>query len=320
MNDSVLNFDPAPPRGPASIAVSVCTYRRNEPLKRVLESLDGAAAVVQPSIEIAVVVVDDNPDGRARPIVEEFTGSFVLGLHYEFSGSENISVARNTGLELAMRLADWVAMIDDDQVADPNWLLTLADVQRATGADAVTGTVLLRYPSHAPAWILEQPFAEFFDAPIAPDRSRVDTCSTGNSLLRSRFLEAHPDLRFQPEFGRTGGEDMVFYRLAIAAGLDARFSTGSICHHEPSGERLTYRSQLRAAHWLGNSDFLTNHETGVTRARLTARAGRRLLNAARRPVVNLLAGKPPQWRFTGALLAHALGMLVGSAGIRIRHV
>ena len=305
--------------GVGSIAVYVCTHERNGPLRRMLASLDVAASRVQPGVEVAVVVVDDNPDGRAEAVVEDFEHSFARGLHYRHSGAQNISKARNLGLTTAMDLADWVGMTDDDQVVVPEWLEAMVDLQRATGADAVTGPVKLRYPDEASTW-LKGPFEEILEAPPHPDGTRVETCSTGNSMLRTSFLAANPDIRFRDDLGRLGGEDMVFYKAAIAAGLDARYSNAAFCWGEQPPERSTYRWQLRSSLWMGNTKFVTNYEAGeATRFRLLLRGGRKLVEAVGRPVLLLVRGRNPEFHYAGALVAQAVGMLVGVIGIRIAH-
>ncbi|MEL7156955.1 MAG: glycosyltransferase family 2 protein [Actinomycetota bacterium] len=304
-----------------SIAVYVCTHRRNEPLRRMLASLSAAAQRVQPAVEIAVVVIDDNPDGRAKEVVEGFDGGFARGLHYRHSGAQNISVARNLGLEATIPLAEWVAMTDDDQVVVPEWFEAMLDLQRRTGADAITGPVHNRYAEGAAPWLTDQPFHEIMVAPMQPDGTRVEVCSTGNSMLRSSFLADHPEIRFRPELGVVGGEDMVFYRAATGAGLDARFSTEAVCFTEMPPERERYRYTLHSCYWLGNSISLTNTESGdASRARLVLRAGRQLVEGAlARPVRRLLGGNPPQWRYSGAVAARSFGILVGVIGIRVAH-
>lgn len=305
----------------ASIAVYICTHQRNQPLVRALDSLADAARRVQPRVEVGVVVVDDNPDGRARPVVDRFdSGSFALGLHYRHSGARNISVARNLGLETAAGLAQWVAMTDDDQVVAEDWLAALIEVQERTGADAVTGPVFLRYAPGAASWLTDQPFAEILEAPHRPDGALVGECSTGNSMLRSSFLTDHPDLRFSPDLGVVGGEDMVFYRAAVAAGLEARYAAGAVCVGEQPAERETYRYQLRGSYWLGNTEYITNRRDGSAgRIRLMARGLKRLAVAPVRPWRRLVQGHRPQWRFAGALAAQALGLLAGVAGRRVPH-
>ncbi len=304
----------------SSIAVYVCTHCRNGPLRRVLASLDEAASRIQPGIEVAVVVVDDNPDGRARQVVDSVSPGFIRGLHYRHSGAQNISVARNLGIEAALELADWVAMTDDDQTVSPHWFEALVTVQRTTGADAVTGPVTLHYEEGAAAWLDDQPFAEFLEAPPHPDGSRVEVCSTGNSMLRSAFLRRHPAIRFRTDLGRVGGEDMVFYREAVAAGLDARYAVDATCFAEQPAERQTYRYILRVSYWMGNTEYLTNVESGEAgRVRLAVRGLRRLVEAVARPFRRLVRGDAPQWRYAGAAAARACGMLVGVAGTRVEH-
>ncbi len=310
---------------PTSIAVYVCTHKRNEPLRRMLDSLAVAAARVQPEVEIAIAVIDDNPDGRAKEVVEGFEGPagtppFVRGLHYRHSGAQNISTARNLGLETVIPLGEWVAMVDDDQVVVPEWFESMLELQARTGCDAVTGPVFNRYPTRAAAWLTDEPWGDILEAPLQPDGEQVELCSTGNSMLRSSFLTDHPDIRFKTELGVIGGEDMVFYRAATSAGLDARFSQKAVCYTEMPAERETLTYHLRASLWMGNTMAVTNLESGEAgRVRLTARAGRRMLNAALRPIQQVRQGNPSQWRFAAGLAAVGAGMLVGVFGIRISH-
>ena len=311
---------PEPDHQVGSIAVYVCTHRRNGPLRRTLESLELAAKAVQPEVEIAVVVVDDNPDGRARAVVDGFPASFLRGLHYRHCGAQNISEARNTGLAAAMELADWVAMTDDDEVVSEGWFAAMVDVQHRTGADAVTGPVYLRYGPGSPSWLTDQPFGPFFEAAPQPDGAPVEVCSTGNSMLRSSFLRDHPEIRFRPDLGLVGGEDMVFYRAATSAGLDARYATDAVCWAEEPPERSTYRHVVRTAYWLGNTEYLTNAESGTSsRPRLALRGVRRIAGGLIGPVQRRRRGDSAQLRYAGAVAARGAGILVGVFGVKVAH-
>lgn len=59
-----------------TVGVYVCTFRRNELLRRLLRSLAASAAQVGDAASVGVVVVDDNRDGAARPVLDEFEGTF----------------------------------------------------------------------------------------------------------------------------------------------------------------------------------------------------------------------------------------------------
>ncbi|MEM7325208.1 MAG: glycosyltransferase [Actinomycetota bacterium] len=314
--------EPAAGRGGngTSVAVYVCTHKRNGPLVDLLTSVNAAADNVQPDIAVAAVVVDDNPDGRAEPVVDGFEHTFALGLHYTHTGSQNISTARNRGVETAMGLADWVAMTDDDQTVSPMWLAELFAAQRTHDADAVTGPVFVQYGPDSPSWLGDQPFSELLEAQPRVDGEQVDTCSTGNSMILTSWLEAHPDIRFRKDLGVIGGEDMVFYRGAIQQGLRAFYALKAEAYQLQPPERSTYRHQLRSAYWLGNTSFLTGFEAGEAgRGRLAIRGTRKMVEAAISPVKRLVSGDPAHLRFAIAEAAFGAGMLAGTAGVKVPH-
>ena len=305
---------------PQTVAVYVCTYRRNDALSRMLDSLEVAAANAMPETELAVVVVDDNPDGRARQLVESSTRVFPLGLHYRHCGQGNIAAARNTGLEAAMDLADWVAMVDDDQVVVPKWLTELMRVQSETNADAITAPVYARFADDAPSWIRDQPFAELWGTSLKPDGATVTDLQTANSIIRTSFLTDHPEVRFSRDLGLVGGEDMVFYRAALAAGLKAHYSREAVNWELEPAERATFRYQMRRCLWHGNTEAVTNLRAGRdSRVRLIARAVKRGSSALSRPVQQLAGGNPPQVRYALAYSLQSVGMLLGVFGIRLSH-
>ena len=119
-----------------TVAVSICTYNRHEPLARLLESLVVNAKRLAGRASVGVVVVDDSADGNARHVVERFADRFELGLSYRISGRQNIALARNMALETAIDLGDWIAMTDDDCEAAPDWLEALLDLH-ASDSSAV---------------------------------------------------------------------------------------------------------------------------------------------------------------------------------------
>ena len=303
-----------------SVAVYVCTYERNEALSAMLDSLEVAAARAQPDIDLAVVVVDDNADGRAQDVVQASRRDFPLGLHYRHCGQGNIAAARNAGVEAAMELADWVAMVDDDQVVVPSWLTELMRVQAATKADAITAPVYARFPEDSPHWLHDQPFAQLWCTAPKPDGAPVTDLQTANSMIRTSFLREHPEVRFSPDLGRVGGEDMVFYRAALAAGLKAHYSRDAVSWEIEPPERATYGYQLRRCLWHGNTEAVTSIRAGrARRAKLVARAGKRAAMAFSHPISRLLSGKSPQFRYTLAYSLQSVGLLLGVVGLRLSH-
>lgn len=302
-----------------TIAVYVCTYRRNDVLRNMLDALAVAADRVAHRADVAAVVIDDNPDGSAHAVADEFADRFSLGVHYRHSGRQNIAIARNLGLETAMELGEWIAMTDDDCEPDADWLLEYLAVIDRGDVDALTGPLMLRFPADAPRWLRDEPFALGEDD-VYDDGVLVPLAQTHNSMINAAWLRAHPHIRFAESLGRVGGEDMVFYREAVAAGLRIRYARKAIVHEVVSAERATLRHQLRAQLWLGNSEYVTNVESGqATKLRMVARGGRRMAGAFRRLARRVARGERPQLRWFAATILRSIGMIAGAVGVRIEH-
>jgi len=304
--------------GRISIAIAICTYKRNDLLTRLLDALLICAGRVAARAVVGVVVVDDTKDGLARPVAEAFADRFELGLQYRISGQQNISLARNLAVETAMGIGDWVAMTDDDCEPPPQWLEALIDLQQRTGADAVTGRMVRRVPQGSPRWITAQPFLELGVEERA-DAAPMESAATFNSMLSSEWLKAHPEIRFDPAMGVIGGEDMVFFRAARAAGLAIRFSKNGFVYENEPADRATFGYQLYVYFWHGNSAALSCIESGMKPWRMFVHGGASLARAVARPAARLLRGGTPQLRFALAQVLHALGKMLGALGFRIDH-
>ncbi len=286
----------------------------------MLDSLEVAAKQALPDIELAVIVIDDNPDKAAKVVVDRSTRSFPLGLHYRWVGAGNIATARNAGLEEGMARADWVAMVDDDQVVVPEWLTEIVRIQQETGADGVTAPVYMKFPDDSPKWVQEQPFAELWGTPVKEDGSTVTDLQTANSMIRTAFLEQHPDVRFQTDLGEVGGEDMVFYRGALDAGLKAHYSRHAVNWELESPDRATFRYQLRRSLWHGNTEAVTNLRAGrAGKVRLVAWAAKRGLLALSHPIKRLREGKSPELHYTVVYAMQPVGLVLGALGVRLAH-
>lgn len=301
------------------VALYVCTHQRNGPLATLLETVRAAADAVSDHADVSVVVVDDNPDGRASSVCEAFEGVFAGGIHYRHSGAQNISIARNLGIETAMELGDWVAMTDDDILVPKTWFVELLAVQRQLDADCVTGPAYLSFDESSPGWLRSQPFDRIglFDH---PELAVIEEGSTGNSMVRSSFLRDHPEVRFSRELGTLGGEDMVFFRTAVAAGLVSVYSRRVAVKEPFPKERSTAGYIYYRSFWMGNTEYQTSRRSeGSSRLRFVARAFKRLGRAVALPVANKRSGKDAQLHFAASLVAQAAGLCVGVLGIRVPH-
>ncbi len=193
-----------------TIAVCVCTFRR-ESLSETLASL--AAQILPEGLALNVVVADNDLRDDRRTDIEARGRELGLALCYVHAPARNISVARNACLAAAD--ADWIAFIDDDEVARPDWLAKLIAARRDN--EVVFGVSQAGYPDPAtPPWVVAGDFHSNRLAGNDPPWNGY----TANVLIDRRFVAAH-GLRFAEELGQTGGEDTRFFFDAQLAG--ARF-------------------------------------------------------------------------------------------------
>ena len=114
-NDSIVNSlenRDSEPKTLPSVCVVICTRDRPNQLRRTLVSLQ-----VQKQSPEEILVVDNAPsDEQTKALVtQEFSG-----VRYVRESLQGLNFARNRGL--AETSQDIVAFIDDDAVAEPDWV------------------------------------------------------------------------------------------------------------------------------------------------------------------------------------------------------
>ena len=301
-----------------TVAVCVCTYRRNGPLERLLQRLVeiGERAT---SYQLGVVVADDNPGGEARAVVERFVDRFALDVRYLVNGTQNISNGRNLVLAEAITFAEFAAMTDDDCLPDHGWIDALLRTYDEQGVDSVTGPLLVELAPGAASWITRERLFDRLDS-FPADDVPLDSGQTNNCLIACDWLRRHPDHRFDPALGELGGEDMVFFRGAVRIGMRSHFSAAAKVHAIEPPEDLTLRALARTYFWLGNSEAVTNlWLESSTRTRIFLRGGLRSARAFVGPIAAMSRGRSPELRSALVLTARGLGVVSGALGARVRH-
>jgi hypothetical protein len=176
-----------------------------------------------------------------------------------------------------------------------------------------------RVPQDSPKWLTDEPFLELGLETRPDDGAEVDCAATFNSMISSRWLKEHPEIRFLPTLGTIGGEDVVFYRTAHEAGLKIRYSRRAIVYSNEPQSRATLAYQLRLFLWHGNSSYVTSVSTGVRPSRMFLHGANSMRKALVRPLSRLARGQRPQLRYCLASSLHALGKMVGPFGVRLDH-
>ena len=186
------------------ISVCICTYRRPDWLKRLLDSL--AEQQAPDGFTFSIVVADNDASGSAEAVVTSFGRNFHCKTAYCREPIRNIALARNKAIENAD--GEFIAFIDDDEFPAANWLAQLLKVCEAYNCAGVLGPVRPHFAETPPSWIVEGRFCERPEQPTGT--VMVWSASrTGNVLFRRSVLTGISQ-PFDPEFG-TGAEDKDFF-------------------------------------------------------------------------------------------------------------
>jgi succinoglycan biosynthesis protein ExoM len=103
----------------------------------------------------------------------------------------------------------YLAFIDDDETADSYWIRNLIDTIVRFNADAMFGYVIPIFDSDMPKWKKQR---EIYFSPLGRTGDPPLFYYTTNCLVRVDKVNKF-NLRFDPEYGLSGGEDSVFFHL-----------------------------------------------------------------------------------------------------------
>ncbi len=286
------------------ITVCMCTYKRPALLARVLGCL--AAQETEALFTYSLVVVDNDNGMSASPVVKAFREQApATEVQYHCEPQKNIAQARNRGV-LAAR-GEFVALIDDDEYPDRDWLLRLYQACRKHRADGALGPVAPSFETGPPKWILKGRFYHKGDhetgTVLRPFQTR-----TSNVLMRSTVYESPAQL-FNPAF-RRGGEDIDFFMRAIARGRVFVFCREAPVHETIGPERCTRRFMMRRALQRGQ---VSTHYTGFGPAQIVTSLAAVPIYAAVLPVATL-AGQHHMMKVAVRLVEHC-GRLLAVCGL-----
>jgi succinoglycan biosynthesis protein ExoM len=194
-------------------AIAIATRRRPESLCRLLQVL---AREYGQRKSVSLVVIDNDPLGTSREVVEAVRTRFLGSVIYRVEPREGYATVRNAAVAAAADV-EYVAFIDDDEVPESGWLDSLHDAQQRFDADVVAGAVVTDFPPGTPAWFQRSKVMNS-EQPKLDTGASMMWCATSNTLVTSSVFEHIPE-GFDSRFDVTGGEDTHFFSRAQVAGF-----------------------------------------------------------------------------------------------------
>lgn len=283
------------------------------------EAIDSVFAQSYEPIEV-VLVIDGNSDVY-KQAVEDFGGreNVVISNNDENRG---ISYSRTRGAELAS--GEIVAFIDDDGVAENDWITNLVDVYEETDAVAVGGDVRPNWQDKRPDFFPEEFYwlVGVVEPGFAEDGEEVrNTYGSNISYRREAFLKVDG---YDTNTGRKGDKHIQAHEAPVGIRLLEEFGQGmvytqdAVVYHTLFEYRGEFRWLLFRSFWQGYSKRIMDtlypdapDEKGeYLRWLFTERAPRRLHGLILSPSIAAVKQLAAITVFTAAV---GLGYLYGMA-------
>lgn len=207
--------------GDIELVVVLPTFRRPEHVIKTLKTIVSQ----RPDVAFATIVVENDDEGMvgAAAAKDFFLGhpsDSVVIIAHQRGNCYAYNAGWTTALETYPNLRA-IAIIDDDEIAAPEWLDCLITAQQATQADMVGGPQLPVFEdAHGQKWKRHPVFMPHYHTtgpvPIL--------FSSGNVLVTRRVLDAMPRPFLDPAFNFIGGGDADFYSRCKAQGFSFAWS------------------------------------------------------------------------------------------------
>jgi len=239
--------------------VCIATHKRHLDLERLLASLTSQKG----ASPFDVVVVDNDQEKSAQTVAFRYREK--IPLTYLVEPVRGIARTRNRAV--AISRSPFLAFIDDDEWATPQWVAALERQQNISAADVVIGRVEVEFDAEVSELVRR---CGLFDPSPLPDGAIVPWyfTRTGNAFVRR---EALPDKEapFSTCFDLTGGEDVDLFKRMIDSGARVVASATAVVFERRPIARANLIWLLRRA--MRNGGILAEFDRNATSAAMRLR-------------------------------------------------
>jgi succinoglycan biosynthesis protein ExoM len=110
--------------GALRVVICVCTCQRPRMLQACLDAL--GCQLITPDIRPLILIIDNAAEPNNAAIAYDFEKTAPYEVAYWHEPMRGLAIARNTALHMALEFgAEWIAFLDDDHIAEPDWLANM---------------------------------------------------------------------------------------------------------------------------------------------------------------------------------------------------
>lgn len=225
-----------------NVVVAVCTCCRPVLVANCLTSL--AQQQIPQDIAFSILVIDNEAAANNEAAVSKFSEGCPFPVHYIHEPRRGIPMARNAAIRSAVELgADWIAMLDDDETADPDWIAMLMSPEYRD-TPILYGRHVVVYPQNC-KWVVRGNKANGY-----VEGQSLETAGTQNVRFSRSVAES---LSFDESFGFMPGEDVDFFTRARQNGFEIKRTLRAVTRELAHASKITYFGQMKMTYGLAVS-------------------------------------------------------------------
>ena len=216
------------------ISVAIATFNRADTLRRALSSI-ASLHHIPGTFDIEAVVIDNGSTDHTAEVVASVASDCHFPIRYVHESQAGLPFARNRAVRESH--GEWIAFFDDDQLTDPDWLVTLFRTAMQEDVLCVGGARTLMIETDSPV-VLSDYCRELLGEVVHAHPSDYNTLHlpcTGNVLLHRSLFE-----RFGlfDERVLDGGEDSDFFNRLNHAAIRCVYDPKATVQHLIPSKRL----------------------------------------------------------------------------------
>lgn len=229
------------------ILIACCTCLRPKTLRLALQSIKDLNYPKDVKVELLVIDNDKNMSGKEA--AEEY------GCHYVVEENRGIANARNRLLKEAINLnATHIAMFDDDEVVDKNWLVNHVNFYNENENVLISsGPTYNKFSEKYPAYITKN---KIFKSSTTKKTGLVrEICASGNVFFPVAIAK-ESNIYFDSTYIFMGGEDGDFFSRASKAGYTIVWNNEAVNYEVVGKDRANIKWILNRQYYNGYSGVL----------------------------------------------------------------
>lgn len=295
----------------ATVAICICTYKREHLLGECLASL--ARMEVPAHVGMQIVVIDNDAQQASRDMIAQLGESFPYQLHYECEPKQGIPCARNRAIDKVHELqADYLVFIDDDERVEPDWLVRLYEYCMAKGGKAVIhGGVFSLLPVGTP-----QHIRSLYNKQKRRTGDRLNSCATNNVIVPI-WVTQELGLRFDESKPLAGGTDTIFFSTAVSEGVEIFECAEALVKETLPVSRTTLKWWMKRKYRAGITEAWRKRQAGRSVASILISAVLQFLVETLKTIVLTLVVQLPLRNRCWLKACRSAGVIAGVFGAKV---